>query len=146
MAPGADRPSHGLGRHPGPTPDTNAAYRTLRQGSNPKAGGGPGGSLGEATTSHGEGPPSEERWPPAHRYNRRVAAARDEPGGGTLGGSPEGTRHEARGVGHEASSLSSQIGLEPDQSKATPSDSCGGVAQGFGLAATLHRPVVRRCG
>jgi hypothetical protein len=92
-----------------------------------------GGSLGEATTFG-------ERWPPAHRYNRRVAAARDEPGGGSLSGSPEGTRHEARGVGHEASSLSSRIGLEPDQSKATPSDSCGGVAQGFRSCGNAASP------
>src|SRR4029453_1742625 len=75
MAPGADRPSHGLGRHPGPTPDTNAAYRTLRQGSNPKAGEAPGGDPWERP------PPLKSVWPPAHRYNRRVAGARDEPGG-----------------------------------------------------------------
>jgi hypothetical protein len=50
-ASGADRPSHGLGRHPGPTPDTNAVERTLRHGSNPKAGEAPGGSL-EDTTAH----------------------------------------------------------------------------------------------
>jgi hypothetical protein len=29
-APGADRPSHGLGRHLGQIPDTNAVKRTLR--------------------------------------------------------------------------------------------------------------------
>jgi hypothetical protein len=45
-ASGADRPRYGLGRHPGPTPDTNAVERTLRHGGNPKAGEDPGGILG----------------------------------------------------------------------------------------------------
>ena len=66
-APGADRPSHGLGRHPGPTPDTNAAKRTLRQAATPRQEKLPGGSLGDTTLHKG-------RWPAVHRYSPPISA------------------------------------------------------------------------
>ena len=63
MAPGADHPSHGLGRHPGNTRhERRVPYAPA--GSNPKGRtSSRGGSLGDTTTP-------KERWPPAHRYSR----------------------------------------------------------------------------